>query len=99
MAASSETDFGSKSGTSKYLIPGALIDLKFPNELAAGDAGTSNGRHKGPLRTGKSLPKSILRRPPGCAFPVRPSVGGLFACRFMEDMPCELSILLPSTVP
>jgi hypothetical protein len=32
-------------GTSKYLILVPLIDLKFLNEFAAGDAGTSNRRH------------------------------------------------------
>src|SRR6476646_4272951 len=31
-------------GTSKYLILVPLIDLKFPNGLAADDAGTSNRR-------------------------------------------------------
>jgi hypothetical protein len=30
-------------GTSKYLIPVSLIDLKLPNELAAGDAGLQIG--------------------------------------------------------
>jgi hypothetical protein len=32
-------------GTSKYLILVPLFDFKFLDELAAGDAGTSNRRH------------------------------------------------------
>src|SRR5882762_2967682 len=35
----------STRGTAEYLILVPLIDLKFLNELAAGDAGTSNRRH------------------------------------------------------
>src|SRR6202035_798710 len=45
VAANADTNFGSKRGTSKYMILVPLIDLTFLNEVAAGDAGTSNRRH------------------------------------------------------
>jgi hypothetical protein len=44
MAAPSDTNFG-KRGINKLIILVPLFDLKFLNELAAGDPGTSNRRH------------------------------------------------------
>src|SRR5262245_21880861 len=44
IAASSNTNVGTK-GTSKYMIPVALFDLKFLHAFAAGDLKTSNRRH------------------------------------------------------
>src|SRR5262249_6925314 len=39
------TNFGSERGTSKFMIPVPLFDLKFLNVLAASGVGTSNRRH------------------------------------------------------
>src|SRR5262245_41346128 len=41
----SDTNFGSKRGASKQVIPVPLFDLKFLGEFAAAGAGTSNRRH------------------------------------------------------
>jgi hypothetical protein len=45
MAASSDTNFGSKGALARTMILVPFIDLKFLNELAADGAGTSNRRH------------------------------------------------------
>jgi hypothetical protein len=48
MAAPSDTNFGSKGATSKYMFLVPLFDLKFLHEFAAGAVGTSNRRHEPP---------------------------------------------------
>src|SRR5215211_2176830 len=69
MAAPSDTNFGSKGATSKYMFLVPLFDLKFLHEFAAGAGGTSNRRHeRGRLRASNlPLPRIVAapaNRPP-----------------------------------